>query len=66
MSELHIEDIIVSYQGQDLSQYGLFPLVAWYLTEVIKLPGYFDQVTVNKKRNRRKSPTFSDRQMCMG
>lgn len=66
MSQLHIDDIIISYQGQDLSQYGLFPLIAWYLIDVIKLPEYFDQVTVNKKRNRKKSPTFSDRQMCMG
>ena len=58
MSELHIEDIIVSYQGQDLRQLGLFPLVAWYLIEVIKLPDYFDPVTVNKKRLKESRPLF--------
>ena len=66
MSKLHIEDIRITYQGHDLSQYGLFPLLAWYLMDVIKLPEYFEQVTVNKKRDKRKSYTFSDSQMCMG
>jgi hypothetical protein len=61
-----IEDIQITYQGHDLSQYGLFPLLAWYLMDVIKLPEYFAQVTVNKKRDKKKSPTFSDSQMCMG
>ena len=47
MSKLHIENIRITYQGHDLSQYGLFPLLAWYLMDVIKLPKYFEQVTVN-------------------
>jgi hypothetical protein len=34
--------------------------------DVIKLPEYFEQITVNKKRDKRKSNTFSDSQMCMG
>ena len=34
--------------------------------DVIKLPEYFAQVTVNKKRDKKKSSTFSDSQMCMG
>jgi hypothetical protein len=66
MSKLHIEDIRITYQGCDLSQYGLFPLFAWYLMDVIKLPEYFEQITVNKKRDKGKSNTFSDSQMCMG
>ncbi|MBI1930359.1 transposase [Candidatus Poribacteria bacterium] len=71
MSQLHIEDIRISYQGQDLSQYGLFPLFAWYLMDVIKLPDYFEPVTVNKPRNENrlrkpKKRVFSDAQMCMG
>ena len=61
MSKLHIEDITITYQGHDLSQYGLFPLFAWYLMDVIKLPEYFAQVTVNKKRDKKKSSTFSDK-----
>ena len=66
MSKLHIDDIRITYQGHDLSQYGLFPILAWYLMDVIKLPEYFEQVTVNKKRDKKKSYTFSDSQMCMG
>jgi len=71
MFPLHIEDIRISYQGHDLSQYGLFPLFAWYLMDVIHLPEYFDQVTVNKTRNsnqprKPKEHLFSDAQMGMG
>ena len=33
------------------SKYRLFSLFAWYLTDVIHLPGYFAQVSVNRKRN---------------
>lgn len=71
MSQLHIEDIQISYEGHDLSQYGLFPLFAWYLMDVLKLPEYFEQVTVNQTRNpnrtrKPKEHLFSDTQMCMG
>lgn len=71
MSKLHIEDIRIVYEGCDLSQYGLFPLFAWYLMDVVKLPEHFAQVTVNQKRNpdqkrKRKTPFFSDAQMCIG
>lgn len=71
MSQLHIEDIRIEYKGNDLSQYGLFPLFAWYLMDVVKLPELFAQVTVNRKRNpnqkrKRKTPFFSDAQMCIG
>ena len=71
MSQLHINDIRISYQGQDLSQFGLFPLVAWYLIDVLKLPDYFQQVTVNKKRNHNQSRKpkkrdFTDSDMCIG
>lgn len=71
MSHLHIEDIRIRYQGHDLSKYGLFPLLAWYLIEVIHLSEYFEQVTVNNTRNpnqprKPKDHLFSDAQMCMG
>ena len=69
-----IRDIVVHFDGQDLSKYGLFPMFcalessiplliealtstrhkhifAWYLTDVIHLPEYFAQVSVNRKRN---------------
>lgn len=71
MSQLHIDDIKISYHGQDLSQFGLFPLVAWYLIDVLKLRDYFRQITVNKTRdsNRTRKPRtrdFTDEDMCIG
>ncbi len=71
MSQLHIDDILITYEGQDLSQFGLFPLVAWYLLDVLKLRDYFQQVTVNKKRNHNqkrkpKKRDFTDEDMCIG
>lgn len=71
MSQLHIDDIRILYHGQDLSQFGLFPLVAWYLIDVLKLREYFEQITVNKKRNHNRSRKpkkrgFSDADMCLG
>lgn len=66
-----IKDIVVQFDGEDLSKYGLFPLFAWYLTDVIHLPEYFAQVSVNRKRNhsrtrKSKKPLYTDKQMCMG
>ena len=72
MSKLHINDIQISYAGYDLSQFGLFPLVAWYFLDVLKLRELFEKtVTVNKKRhhNRQRKPKqreFSDADMCLG
>ena len=44
---------------------------AWYLTDVIHLPEFFEQVTVKRKRNHKKpkikrTPKYYDVQMCMG
>jgi len=71
MSAQNIKDILVQFDGEDLSKYGLFPLFAWYLTEVICLPVYFAQVSVNRKRNhsrrkKGKKPLYNDIQMCLG
>lgn len=66
-----IRDIVVQFDGEDLSKYGLFPLFIRYLTDVIHLPEYFAQVSVNRKRNhsrtkKGKKPIYTDQQMCMG
>lgn len=66
-----IKDIVVEFDGEDLSKYGLFPVFTWYLTDVIHLPEYFAQVSVNRKRNHKrtrkgKNPDYTDVQMCMG
>jgi len=71
MPELHIKDIIIEFDGDDLTKYGLFPLLAWFLMDYLLLPQYFKGLTVKKKRNRKKpikrrKPKFDISQMCMG
>lgn len=71
MSEPHIRDIIIEFDGDDLTKYGLFPLLAWFLMDYLLLPTYFKELTVKKKRNRkhpvnRRKPKFDISQMSMG
>jgi hypothetical protein len=71
MSTPDIKDILVEFEGENLSKYGLFPLFIWYLNDVIRLPEYFAQISVNRKRNhsrrrRGRKPQYTDTQMCMG
>jgi len=71
MCAQNIKDIVVEFDGEDLSKYGLFPLFTWYLTDVIHLPEYFAQVSVNRKRNHKRARKiqkreYTDVQMCMG
>jgi hypothetical protein len=71
MSTPNIRDIRVEFEGENLSKYGLFPLFIWYLNDVIRLPEYFAQISVNRKRNhsrkrRGRKPQYTDTQMCMG
>ena len=71
MSTINIKDILVEFDGENLSKYGLFPLFIWYLNDVIRLPEYFAQISVNRKRNhsgkrRGRKPQYTDTQMCMG
>lgn len=71
MSYPHIEDIIIEFEGDKYSKYGLFPLVAWYLLDILMLPEYFTGVSVKRKRNRakpikRRKPKYDTNQMCIG
>lgn len=71
MPDSEIKDIIIEFEGEDLTKYGLFPLVAWFLTGFLQLEKYFKGITVKKKRNRsnpikRRKPKFTISQMCMG
>jgi len=71
MPEAHIKDVIIEFDGDDLTKYGLFPLFAWFLMDYLLLPKYFKDLTVKKKRNRkrpikRRKPKFDISQMCMG
>lgn len=73
MAKPHIKDILIEFKGDELTKYGLFPLVAWYLIDVIKLPEYFKSLTVKSKRNTSKDkisahrkPKFNGIHMSMG
>jgi len=71
MPELRIKDIIIEFDGDDLTKYGLFPLLAWFLMDYLLLPQYLKGLTVKKKRNRkrpikRRKPKFDIYKMCMG
>lgn len=71
MCTVCIKDIMVQFDGEDLSKYGLFPIFAWYLNDVIHLPEYFAQISVNRKRNHRRKRKgrkrqYTDIDMCMG
>lgn len=71
MPEPYIKDIVVEFNGDDLTKYGLFPLLAWFLMDFLQLPDRFKGLTVKKKRNRkhpvkRRKPKFNVSQMCIG
>jgi len=61
MAKPHIKDILIEFKGDELTKYGLFPLVAWYMMDVIKLPGYFKSLTVKSKRNTNKDKELAHR-----
>ena len=71
MENLHIRDILLKFEGDDLSKYGLFPLFAWYLVDYVKLLRRLKPLTVKRKRNnknpiKRRTPKFTEAQLCIG
>jgi hypothetical protein len=71
MKGLHIKDIVLTFEGDDLSKYGLFPLFAWYLVDYVRLLKRFKPLTVKRKRNntnpvKRRTPQFSEAQLGIG
>ncbi len=63
--------IVVKFKGDSYTKYGFFPLLAWYMMEILSLPSYFTTLTVKKKRNRknpikRRKPQYDASQMCLG
>ena len=71
MGSLHIKDILIQFEGSDLSKYGLFPLFAWYLIDYVELPQRFKSLTVKRKRNhlnlvKRRTPQFTESQLAIG
>ena len=71
MENLHIRDILINFEGDDLSKYGLFPLFAWYLVDYVQLLRRLKPLTVKRKRNnknpvKRRTPRFNEAQLGIG
>jgi len=71
MENLHIRDILIKFEGDDLSKYGLFPLFAWYLVDYVQLLRRLKPLTVKRKRNnkipvKRRTPKFTEAQLGIG
>jgi hypothetical protein len=71
MDNLHIRDILIQFDGKDLSKYGLFPLFAWYLVDYVQLLRRLKPLTVKRKRNnknpvKRRTPQFTEAQLGIG
>ncbi len=71
MKNLHIRDILLKFEGDDLSKYGLFPLFVWYLVDYVQLLKRLKPLTVKRKRNnknpvKRRKPTFTAAQLGIG
>lgn len=49
---MQIRDIEIEFEGDTLTKYGLFALLAWFLIDIIELSKRFKIVTVKKRRNR--------------
>lgn len=68
---MQIKDIEIEFEGDTLTKYGLFALLAWFLVDIIELSKRFKIVTVKKRRNRkdpikRRKKPFPDYKMCLG
>jgi len=71
MENLHIRDILIKFEGDDLSKYGLFPLFAWYLVDYVHLLKRLKPLTVKRKRNnkkpiKRRTPQYNEAQLGVG
>jgi hypothetical protein len=71
MPNFPFEDVVVEFSGEDKTKFGLFPIFAWYMMEVIDLKAFFNQVTVKRKRNhneplKRRKPKYTAADMCVG
>ncbi|CEG12829.1 hypothetical protein MSIBF_A2780003 [groundwater metagenome] len=70
---MDIKDIRIKFEGDGLTKYGLFALLAWFLKEIIELEKRCKIVTVKRKRNRdkernikRRKSAFPSQKMCVG
>lgn len=66
-----IKDIEIEFSEDNLSKYGIFPLVAWFILDFLRLREKFKKLSVKRKRNnlrpkRRYTPIFSGEDMAIG
>ncbi|MBC8392891.1 MAG: transposase [Deltaproteobacteria bacterium] len=71
MENLRSRDILIKFEGDDLSRYGLFPLFAWYLVDYVQILKRLKPLTVKRKRNnknpvKRRRPQFTEAQLGTG
>lgn len=67
----HIKDIQLVFDEDNLSKYGAFPLLAWFMIDLLRLRDKLKIVSVKHKRNnnrkiKRYKCTFSGTDMCIG
>lgn len=67
----HIKDIHLVFDEENLSKYGAFPLLAWFMLDLLRLRDKLKTVSVKHKRNNRQKIkrykcTFSGVDMCIG
>jgi len=70
---MDIKDIRIEFEGDGLTKYGLFALLAWFLKDIIELEKICRIVTIKRKRNRnkeknikRRKSAFPAQKMCVG
>lgn len=67
----HIKDIQIEFSEENLSKYGAFPLLAWFMLDLLKIRERFKILTVKRKRNnrykrKRYKCTFSGEDIAVG
>jgi len=70
MDSVHIKDIIIKYEADNYTKYGLFALLAWFIIDILGLHRRFNIVSVKKKRNnakriKRRKSRFSASKICV-
>jgi hypothetical protein len=67
----HIENIDIEFSQENLSKYGIFPLLIWFMLDFLRLKEKFRILSVKRKRNnlaprRKYTPIFSGVDMAIG
>ncbi len=71
MSKIPFDEIVLKFTGDNKTKFGLFPIFAWYMMEIVKLEQFFKKLTVKRKRNhsqsvQRRKHKYTTANMCVG